>query len=364
MVSSFDNVFGRATIEACHRERVQKYEVYGIIGQSIEDKHEPPTDEIDYNKSRIPITHKSPRGEHYRWELVPLIYDLYADPTGRADELDAIDGKLFIFKQPPHRLPPEQSVNMRQRRYGIGVDSSTGLGYDFSAICVTEAGDGAIPDVQAAEWRSRWVGHVEVFAFAMAISLYFTNPRQEIFSYPLIGIEQLLSVGDVCQKEMKRLGYPAGRFFNFGRYDGKRLKQPTNKQGWFTTGWSRPILIGNFVHGVKNGWYVPNSPWTIEDCRNFEVHFTASGKKRMEHSSKSNDDAIFASSISTFILHDTDTLANRSKKQFRESPASLPNVDLTPYSGLSFNPKIGKDAMRGDLTIDDIIRERERYGSP
>ncbi len=356
MQSSYDNVFGRETIEVCHREREQKYDVYGLVGQSIEDAHEPPTNEIDYDKPRIPIRHKSHRGDVYQWELVPLRYELYEGATGRKEELDEIDGRLFIFKQPLFRQPNHAPSMQGVKQYGVGVDSSTGMGYDYSVISVTQKGDGAVPDVQAAEWRSNRVGHVEIFAFVLPICLYFTNPNSDLFSYPMVGIEQLMSVGDVCQKEMKRLGYPSGRFFHFGRYDTNKIKQETNKQGWFTTGWSRPILVGNFVHGVRNGWYVPNSPWLIESCRNFEVHYTSTGKEKLEHSSISNDDDIFAGGISTFILHDLDTLADRSKKQFRAPASSFPPIDIAPYTGNRVNVGQGRGNSSNQVSIDDILR--------
>jgi hypothetical protein len=355
MVSSYDNVFGKEVIEVCHAERERKYDVYAITGQSIEERFDPDPDDIDYNLPRVPIIHKSHRGDTYRWELVPLRYDLYADATGDETELDVADAKLFIFKQPKFRSKIDDG-GMVGREFGIGVDSSTGSGSDASVISVTQKGVGAIPDVQAAELRSKRIGHVEVFAFAMPISLYFKDPTRDILGYPMVGIEQIVSVGDVCQKEMKRLGYPAGRFFNFGRYDTRKIKSETNKQGWFTTGWSRPILIGMFVHCVKNGWYILNSPWTIEECREFEVHLTTTRKEKWEHSEEACDDGIFGSAISTFILHDLDTLADRSKKRFRAVGEAPPPVDIGEYRGMVVNPRM--DIVKGGriLSIDDVIR--------
>jgi hypothetical protein len=351
MIASYDNVFGQETIEVCHQNRVQKYDVYGITGQSIEDKHEPKLEDIDTSKPRIPIVHTSNQGDTYKWELVPLKYELYENPSGKREELEYINDVLFVFKQPSFRQPFEIN-NIASRAYGVGVDTGTGQGHDYSAICVTERGDGPIADIQVAEWRSNTVGHVEAFAYVMPICLYFTNPNKEINNYPLVGIEQLTAVGDVCQKEMKRLGYPAGRFFNFGRYDSRNaLKQLTNKQGWFTTGWSRPILVGNFIYVVQNQWYILNSPWTIEECREFEVHKTASGKTKEEHSSESNDDCIFAAGISTFIMHDMDTLADRSKKQSRVGEA-LPKLVLGPYAGQVVNTTQG--GIR-EATLDEIL---------
>ncbi len=351
MVSSFDSVFSHETIEVMHDNRQREFDAYMVTGQSIEDKHEPNPDWIDYNRPTIPIIHDSNRGEIYKWNLVPLNIDPgdYQNLKGNKSELDLIDNVLIIYKHPHHRRPLDSNLSPL-RRLGVGVDTGSGQGYDYSAISVTEAGDGTIPDVQVAEWRSNKIGHVAVFPWVMAICLYFVPPDKEIMSYPLVAIEQLTAVGDVCQKEMKRLGYPGGRFFNFGRYDTRgSIKQLTNKQGWFTTGWSRPILVDTFIHLVENGWYIVNSPWTIEECRAWEVHETASGKRKEEHSHDTHDDAIFASAISVFILHDMDTLASRSKKQSKVSE-SLPQLNLTPNSGYTVSANEIRQA-----TMDEIL---------
>lgn len=347
MRSGFESVFTNEVIEICHEHRERRFDVYGIVGQSIEPELEPHPDEIDYQRPRTKIRHVDRNGTNYQWELIPLKYELFENAVGTEDELDYIDGKLIIFRHP--------EVG---KDYGIGVDSSTGSLRDYSIVNVCRKGDGSIPDVQVAEFRSRRVGHVEVFAFVLPVALYYSDPTREITGKPLIGIEQIASVGDVCQKELKKLGYPVGRFFDFGRYDTKQIKSTGNRQGWFTTGWSRPILIGNFVHVVKQGWYVLNSPWTIESCRNFERHYTASGKEKLEHSSKSHDDDIFGNAISTFILHDTDTLAQRSKRQFRatDEPEMLPPLDIAPYSGFRVNPR--SSSALADSSLDDMMNYR------
>lgn len=339
--SAFDNVFGRETIEVINANREKKYDVYGLVGQAIDDPHEPSPDEIDYNQPRIAFNHKTPKGIIYRWELVPLRYELFEGATGRDDERDAINNKLFVYRQPEDG-----------RDYSIGVDSSTGSGSDASIVNVNLIGVNGTPDMQAAEFRSHLVGHVEIFAFAMPIALFYRDRARETQGWPMVGIEQIASVGDVCQGELKKLGYPGGRFFRFGRYDSVELKTKTKKQGWFTTGWSRPILVGHIVNAVKKGWYVLNSPWTIEECRQFEVHSTAGGKQKLEHSSDSWDDGIFASGISYFIVHDMDSLAERSKKQFlgNNDQAALPPIDLSPYYGNKYNPDTKQ------ISIDEMIR--------
>lgn len=347
--SSYDNVFGRELIEVIHSNRERKYDVYGFCGQAIDERFEPETDEIDYNKPRIVFNHPTPRGEVYRWELIPLKYELYENATGDDVERGAIDNRLFIYKH------PEPGFD-----YGLGADASNGIGRDASVCNVNRIGQPGTPDVQAAEFRSHNVGHVELFAFVMPIALLYKQRSTELRSWPKFAVEQIASVGDVCQNELRKLGYPIGRMHRFGRYDGVEAKQLTNKVGWFTTSWSRPILVGHIVHAIRNGWYILNSPWTIEECRQFEIHYTESGKEKQEHAGQSWDDGIFASAISYFIVHDLDSLAQRSKRQFhgQENKIQLPPIDLTPNrpgGGYWVNPN---SPSNREVSIDDILRDR------
>jgi hypothetical protein len=346
MQSSFDNVFGHEVIEIIDKERERKYDVYGFCGQAIDERFEPDVDDIDYDRPRIAFNHTTPKGETYRWELVPLLYERFANATGDDSERPAINNLLFVYKHPEPG-----------RAYSIGADSSNGIGRDASIVSVNLVGLPGTPDTQVAEFRSHNVGHVELFAFAMPIALFYKQRSIELASWPKFAIEQLASVGDVCQSELRKLGYPVSRMHRFGRYDGTEMKQVTNKVGWFTTGWSRPMLIGKFVHAVKNGWFILNSSWTIEECRQFEIHYTEAGKEKLEHANQSWDDGIFASAISYFIVHDMDSLAERSRRQFRgiEQSAQLPPLDLTPNRGNWVNPN---SPLNKQVSIDDILRDR------
>jgi hypothetical protein len=344
MVSSFDNVFGKDVIEVISESRERQFEVYGFTGQAISERFEPHPDEIDYDKPRKVFNHHVKRNnEVYRWELIPLRYDLYEEATGEDAERGPIDARLFVYK------PYDPDFD-----YSIGIDTANGLGADATVINVNRIGKPGTPDVQVAEFRSHLISHVEAFAFAMPIALMYRNPVKEVLGWPKMGIEQIASVGDVCQSELKKLGYPAGRFFRFGRYDTIEVKSKTNKQGWFTTGWSRPILTGHFVYAVKNGWYIVNSPWTIEECRQFEIHLTESGKERQEHSSESWDDGIFASAISYFIVHDMDSLAERSQRQF---PGNLPEFNLPPVmiEPPQHGMMVSTTGYRQIMKLDDLV---------
>lgn len=341
---SSESVFGHETIAVIDSRRVRSYDLYGLSGQSIEDAHEPPTELIDYSRERVPVRYLSRKGESYRWELVPLRFV----PPPRETDPDDVDGALLVFR------PPQPNVS-----YSIGVDTSEGKGQDSTVISVWTYGSRDQPDIQAAEFASCHVNHVEAFAFVMAIAAYygrFMDQSVTRWREPYVSVEQLAAVGDTCQLQMAKMGYT--NFHHMVRYDSSvrriaKHKKSDFKRGWFTGSWSRPMLTGNFVNSAKNGWAEVNSPWLIEEMKTFEVHVTASGKEKLEHEDGEHDDRIFAAAMAIFCPHDMDILADRSRKRTTDA-ALLPQIDLSPYQGQVVSSRQMRDAVRPPLDLDDL----------
>lgn len=360
MQSSYDNVFGKETIAVCNTNRDKAFNIYSIVGTAIDSKFDPPEDEIDYDQDRIMLSHTPPREDNtYRWELIPMKYSYYEDlancPQDKMGDmvkryLPQADAKLFVYPQALQKDTLETS---------LGIDTSNGISQDSTVIAGATKGNGLVPDIQIAEFRSEYVNHVEAFAFAFPIALFLLSLNKhanDILRWPWCGIEQIAAVGDTCQVQLRRMGYPLGRFFRFGRYDSVELnKKSSQKVGWYTVRWSRDLLVGYFIHAIKNGWYKLNSPFTIDECRTFEVHYTSTGKEKMEHSSIAHDDGLFGNAIATFINHDLDTLAERGNK--RLMPASeddMPEISITPNYGLRVNPNVSPSIGN----IDQIMSQR------
>lgn len=361
MQSSYDNVFGKQTIHLCNTNRDKQFDVYSIVGTAIDSKFDPDDDEIDYTKDRILLAHTPPRDDaRYRWELIPIKYSLFEDlanctPDKAAEMVTKYaplaDGKFFVYPKALKRDTLETS---------LGIDTSNGISQDSTVIAGATKGNGLVPDIQIAEFRSEYVNHVEAFAFAFPIALYLRslshNPN-DILKWPWCGIEQIAAVGDTCQVQLRRMGYPLGRFFRFGRYDSVELnKKSSQKVGWYTVRWSRDLLVGYFIHAIKNGWYKLNSPFTIDECRTFEIHYTSTGKEKMEHSSVAHDDGLFGNAIATFINHDLDTLAERGNKRLMpQDENEMPEINIAPNFGLMMNP----DAPPSVGTIEQLLYQRK-----
>jgi hypothetical protein len=342
---SYDNVFGREVIAEVWSQRKPAYGAYSIIGQSIEDRHEPDSHELDLSQRVIPVTYSSRKGETYRWEFWPMKWtEPFEELYEIRDEEDHM-GKLFIWHH------PEPGYD-----YSIGVDTSNGIGSDATCIAVARRGRSLQEqDVQAAEFRSNRVSHVEAFAWVMAIAAYYSRYMEDSTRYrePYVSIEQIAAVGDTCQLQMANMGY--GRFHKFIRYDSapKHMrKDKSHKRGWYTNAWSRPLLTDGFVTLVVNGWYKVNSPYTMREMSQWEVHYTAAGKDKLEHSEDATDDGIFANAMAGFCPNDTATMAERGKKHFGNDPSERrPPLDLTVRSSHTFNPDATLDGsdLPGEL---------------
>lgn len=326
---SYDNVFGNELIAQVWTTRRSAYDAYAIVGQSIEDRHDPLEEDIDYSEQFRPIVYNSRRGQTYRWELVPMLWEEPFDELREIRDDESHMGKLFIWRH------PEPGFD-----YAIGVDTSNGIGSDATVIAVARRGRNPTErDEQVAEFRSNKVSHVEAYAWVAAISAYYAKHMAATTQHdePYVAVEQVAAVGDTCQLQMAMLGFH--RFHKMTRYDSMpkdMRKSKARKRGWFTHGWSRPILTDGFVTMVQNGWYVVQSPYTLREMSQWEVHSTAGGKERFEHSTESTDDGIFANAMAAFCPNDRRSMADRSAKSFMGTQEkNMPALDVSkPPSGI------------------------------
>jgi len=344
---SVENVFGHEVIESIDVRRERSYTLWGITGQSIEDRQEPPPHYIDYSKERIPVRWQGRKEEQrYYWELVPL----KMSPPPREHEPEDVANNLIVFH------PPEPGMD-----YSIGVDTSEGKGLDSTVISVWSIGKRGQPDLQVAEFASPYVNHVEVYAFAFAIAAYygqFMGQGRSRWPMPYLTVEQVEAVGDVCQGQMMRMGYPYAAVHKFVRLDSspkriaKQKRSQSTKPGWYTHGWSRPILTGNFVAFVQNNWAEVNSPWLLEEMKEYEVHYTARGREKMEHADDAHDDRIMAAAMAVFCPQDLRLLAERAKVRHVHTEA-LPPIDMGTYGGHTIN--LSSQRQTSSINLEDVL---------
>lgn len=321
-----ESVFGNETIELVTREVKPDFETYTIAGHGIEADHEVPAEYHDYTREIQPVRYMNVKGERFRWNLIPL-----KTVELRHDHPEDVDGVLLIWHHPrPGAL------------YAMGGDTSGGKGSDSTCIQIFEMGFGEHPDIQCAEFAGSWVNHTQAWAFLIAIGGYYAAPmlpdylegtQLRPWKEPYTSIEQVEAVGDTAQKQMALCGW--SNFHRMPHYDNlpqrirKEKRSRSTKVGWYTRGFTRPLLVGDFVQNARNRWVQLNSPWLINEMKHFEVHETSTGKEKMEHEEDQHDDRIFGAALATFPPHDLDKSAERTKKRLAERTV-LPPVDIAP----------------------------------
>jgi hypothetical protein len=301
LIGENDNAFAWETIYNIQTKRVKQMEIFGILGEGIEEKHDPPPAEVDRQGERIAVHWTTPHEIRLEWVLMPM--------TGDPEDSKFNPFKKFIVYERPQR----------GYRYSIGVDTGTGVGGDRTAISVDRDGQDAVSDMQVAEFAADDIQNTEIFAWVMAIAAYYGRYMED-GQQPRIAIEQRRKYGDSCYHALKLHGFR--NHHRFREYDKKTLRpipSSNSREGWFTNEWSRPLILGTFKHAVDYGWYEVNSRWLLAEIEAYEQITAASGKTKMDHARGKHDDRIFAAAMSYFTFHDNDLMAERAKKRYSKA---------------------------------------------
>lgn len=320
---SHDSVFDPETINVVTKDRRTDYQVYGIVGEGIDERHEPHVSEVDYTDAappRIEIEWNSPRGMRFQWMLVPL------KPVEESDEKTAMT-KLIVYE------PPIPGCD-----YGIGADTAEGHGEegDRTVFCVTRKGAIGEPDIQAAEFCSDVVSTADSAAFIACLAAWYGKGISG-WGMPVIAIEQRRKPGDDAQNQLIKMGFH--RHYKFHRLDGKnseREEQRANRLGWYTTEWSRAYLHGRFIEAIDNRWFEANSIFLIRECDGLE-HSRGGKKSTIDHKEGKHDDRVFAAGISIVILHTREVHLERAQKRYSAPKDMLPKIDMRTPTELQFS---------------------------
>jgi len=318
--SKWDPVFADETIEVVTKEREQKYKAYAVTGRTIlmgSDNHPyiPPSDEVDWQGQRIPLKWESNDGNVYEWELVPLL------PFDDSEDTNCFD-KLLVFQEP--RLGAS---------YAEAIDSADGLGMpneDRTALSMHIGRTGKERDEQCAAFTSIRVNAAQIARIAAAVAVYYcTDGTGQITSDNPLGpkfiIEQTRKAGDDCQLALKIMGFYDHHVMI--RYDdkGSIVEGKGHKEGFFTSRWSRPLLLNKFVNAVTTGWFKPNCPILIRQLKTF-IRKEKAGISEMGHEAGQHDDNIFSAAMGWFRIHHLDSESQRLQEKYK--PKEVLNTEI------------------------------------
>jgi hypothetical protein len=289
------SVFSTESLDRVEQSMADKYTDYALVGDGIQEKFWL-REFWSHSARRIEIPWMSPLGRQFNWRLIPL------KRTPTEDDLQ------FFVRIWEHPKPGFQ--------YTAGIDIGGGVGQNATVIDMLRVGKvNDDPAVEVCQLWSPFISSPEVPPFAHALGVYYgrhMSPMPEALMCP----EVQIAVGDYTSFQLAELGY--SNFFYMDRYDMKRAPgHRSQRRGFATNAWSRPMMMEALKHGIESGWVVINSQRTYDELENLEAEELESGKTKYEHAEGDTDDCYIALGIAYFCSYDKGTMSERVTNKLR-----------------------------------------------
>jgi len=292
-------VFDVETIEMLNDQRSAPWGCFGIESNLLPRRLWP--ERRDWDLSRKPIELTWFTGEAtLHFTLRPLTYDGYPSCPW--------ENRVFIWEPP-----------LKGAKYGVGVDTSYGLGQDRSTIEVVKEGSIINPAVQVAEFANAYVNSIDLTPICMCISAFYSSCYTDQMEQPLVAIE-CAGNGETTQLEMRKQGW--SNFHRWERYDNMKRTR-VHKLGWFTNSWSRPMLIDRTNQAIRDCNFKINSPWLIQELRTLSKD---EFQQSIRADTGGHDDRYMGVGIAFFCLHvwksvvqgDEDVFSSQAREQAKK----------------------------------------------
>lgn len=279
-------IFDAELLFDMHEACPMPYGVYGILAPQAEVpmQHQARPQDIDPNTALINIKADwSPTGRSHHYTLAPLLHRGAAtfDPLGK-----------IIMYEPPYM----------GEVYGLGVDTSYGLGQDRSVIEGIRKGSPEQHPGQAFEFASPDVNSFSLWPIVLALGTLYSTPVNRQLRQAKVVIEGAAN-GENVYNELKKRGWK--EFHDWVRYDKKRQTPTANsRQLWYTTAWSRPLIMDMLLDAVNGGWFQVNSPWLVDELSELELIIE---RQKIMAASGKHDDRVMALAMILFAMHILET---------------------------------------------------------
>jgi hypothetical protein len=186
------------------------------------------------------------------YQFIPLKFDGYSayDPMF----------KLFIWEM------PEEGET-----YGIGVDTSDGIGQDWSVLEVLRLGNGYRNHGQCAEFASPYIKADQLWPMTLALSCFYSvwNETAQRRTQCRVAVE-CRGNGEIVQSNLQARGWV--NFHPWKKYD---LKKPiadskVHHVGVFTNVWFRSMMMDKLLTVIDEEALDIGSPWFVNELANLE----------------------------------------------------------------------------------------------
>jgi len=256
---------------------------YTIIGPDIPPALITPQRFWDHSKPPITIATRDivPRLDA-KYQLIPLLFEGYSSFDW--------DLKLLIWEWPQ----PGDT-------YGLGVDTSEGIGQDRAVIeALREATPQRGPG-QVAEWASAYVTAFQLWPFAMAIGCLYSTFKQSAgrVVQSRMAVECMAN-GAACQYELQKRGWH--NFHPWKSYDNRKIRKDgeVNKLGVYTNHSFRTQMFDMLLTNLSEEAIDFPSPYLVNELTTLEA---AGDRRKPQAAPDAYDDRIMGIGFPLFSLH-------------------------------------------------------------
>lgn len=307
--TSNSSVF-EAEVVTAHSAQVRNpVGVFGLIGPPDEVPYrlQPHASLIDPTKPAIPVLANWGRTS-IQYHLVPLRWNGYSTDSG----LD----KIYLWEMPQ---PGEV--------YGLGVDTSYGVGRDRTTIEIMRKGNAWQVAAQVGEFCSDKLNAIDATPFCLALGTLFAVPQtenmagmpQQVVKQPRMAIE-CKGNGDQTQLQLRFKGW--SNFHRWQRIDNKKLDQSQfNKIGIYTNEWFRAGLMEFMLKMLRDMELEIRSPYFIREMSTLE---TSAERQKIEAMGGEHDDRFMSLGFVVVSLYQWEK--DRPISMTRPHPTSEPTV--------------------------------------
>jgi hypothetical protein len=242
-----------------HAHRTPLAGCYGLRGPSdyLPARLQPSPLLVDNSLPTIPVTADwSPNTPPLQFELVPLRFDGWS----LEDDSSSID-KIYIWEQP-----------MSGFEYGLGIDTSDGIGKDRTVIEILRKSSIYGPTKQVGEFASSKMNALDSVPFALALGTYFSVPDAETgeLRQPRMAIE-CRGHGDQAQGILRMLGWRNFHPWVDRQIDSRKIElNKFNKLGVFTNEWFRAGMIEMLTKMLRDAEIEISSPFFVREMESLE----------------------------------------------------------------------------------------------
>ena len=256
---------------------------YTIIGPDIPPALITPRRYWDHSKPPIPISTRDivPKYD-VKYQLIPLTFEGYS-----AFDWDL---KLLIWDWPE-----------AGQSYGVGVDTSEGIGQDRAVIQVLREATPQCGPGQVAEWASAYVTAFQLWPLVMAVgSLYSTYKATAGKRVQCRLAIECWANGAATQHELQKRGW--SNFHPWKSYDNRkqRTDSEVNKVGVYTNMSFRSQMFDMLLTNLSEEAIDLPSPFLIQELTTLE---RAGDRRKPQAAPDAYDDRVMGLGFPLFSLH-------------------------------------------------------------